>query len=432
MSGVKPTLEPILNLRVPCHAMTHPPYEHFYGYYEKNPWDPTQHYLLAMQVDFNGRLVGPGDKATVGVIDLHAAKTFIPLASTTAWNWQQGAMLQWLANNEGRQIIYNDRHDDRFIAVVHDLTTATQRVLPMPIYTITQDSTTALCLDFTWLGRTRGGYGYAETTPTPAATLDLDHNGIYQMDIATGTTKLILSYSDIIAFQPHPAMHKATHWVEHLLINPTDERFMFLHRFDLGHGNIFTRLLTANLDGSHLHYLTGGMVSHYCWRDPQQIFAWARERSLDQQIQTRRLIQRIPFKKALLNWLHRQKGWMRQQFIGDAFRLFTDLTQEVEKIGVGIITEDGHPTFSPNFQWILLDTYPDAERYRHLYLYHFASQQRVDLGRFYSPQQMDGGWRCDLHPRWSPDGRQICIDSGHDGTRQMYTLDVGELIDQYA
>ena len=35
--------------------------------------------------------------------------------------------------------------------------------------------------------------------------------------------------------------------------------------------------------------------------------------------------------------------------------------------------------------------------------------------------------RCDLDPNWSRDGRSVCIDSIHEGSRQVYILDVSEL-----
>ena len=42
----------------------------------------------------------------------------------------------------------------------------------------------------------------------------------------------------------------------------------------------------------------------------------------------------------------------------------------------------------------------------------------------------DGTLRCDLHPRWNRDGRQVCIDSIHEGNRHMYVLDVPRIVER--
>jgi hypothetical protein len=51
------------------------------------------------------------------------------------------------------------------------------------------------------------------------------------------------------------------------------------------------------------------------------------------------------------------------------------------------------------------------------------------LGHFYQPPQYGGQWRCDTHPRFSPDGRSVVIDSPHTGQgRQMHLIDISRLV----
>ena len=117
--------------------------------------------------------------------------------------------------------------------------------------------------------------------------------------------------------------------------------------------------------------------------------------------------------------------------------LLTDRTQTVLPIGIGTLTEDGHPSLSPVGDWIITDTYADFEHYRTLILYNLKTNRRVDIGKFYSlPSQSsnaDKEWensemRSDLHPRWNRGGTQVCIDSVHQGTKQMYVVDVNEIV----
>ena len=54
--------------------------------------------------------------------------------------------------------------------------------------------------------------------------------------------------------------------------------------------------------------------------------------------------------------------------------------------------------------------------------------RRVPLGYFHSPKEYAGEWRCDLHPRFSPDGRKVTIDSPHTGGRQIYLIDISGIV----
>jgi Tol biopolymer transport system component len=45
-----------------------------------------------------------------------------------------------------------------------------------------------------------------------------------------------------------------------------------------------------------------------------------------------------------------------------------------------------------------------------------------------SPPVYTGPWRCDTHPRFSPDGRLVVIDSPHTGGRQLHLIDVSGIV----
>ena len=86
-------------------------------------------------------------------------------------------------------------------------------------------------------------------------------------------------------------------------------------------------------------------------------------------------------------------------------------------------------TYSPNGRWLLSDTYPDARSdERYLFIYDVENDRRYNIGCFYTPPDLGKHNRCDLHPRWNRDGTRVCIDSVHQGSRQLYILDVGALV----
>ncbi len=378
----------------PVLAVTAGPEFHFFGYYDKFPWDLSGRYLLGLETTFMDRPPRPDDVAVVGMIDPEEGNRWQPLTETHAWNWQQGAMLRWLPTAPDRSIIYNDCEEGRFISVILDVHTGERRTLPIPVYAVSRDGKSAVTLNFTRVQRTRPGYGYAGPADPYEKQLCPDGDGIYRMDLTTGAHRLIVSLAQIAGIRHDPSMDGAEHWFNHLLFNTDDTRFLFLHRWRRPEGGWRTRLFTANPDGSELFCVADHeMVSHFDWRNPYQILAWARQRG-----------------------------------IGDRYFLFTDRTDDQEVIGEEVLTCDGHCSYSPDGRWILTDTYPDQERLRTLLLYCPEENRRVDLGRFHSSELFKDEIRCDLHPRWSRDGRQICFDSIHEGARQIYVMDVAGIV----
>ncbi len=87
--------------------MTQGPKFHWFGYYDKFPWDITGRYLLSLEIDFMDRVPVPGDVAGIGMIDLQDGNKWIALAETEAFNWQQSTHLQWMPTAPDREIIYN-------------------------------------------------------------------------------------------------------------------------------------------------------------------------------------------------------------------------------------------------------------------------------------------------------------------------------------
>lgn len=375
-------------------AVTSGPRHHFFGYYDKFPWDATGRYLLALETTFIHRPPEPADTAGIGMVDLQDGNRFIPLAETHAWNWQQGTMLHWLPSAPDRLIIHNDRADGRFFAVIRDVFTGERRILPRPVYAVSHDGKKALSLNFARVHRERPGYGYCGVPDPWEKEFAPEADGIYLMDLETGANHLIVSLAQIVDTFHHDTMDGVMNWFNHLQFSMDDSRFIFLHRWRRPNGSWFTQLCTANTDGSGIYCLNNDeMTSHFDWRGSKQVLAWARRHG-----------------------------------VGDYYFLFDDQSQDYQIVGADVFTSDGHCSYSPDGRWILTDTYPDREQRRALILFRVADGKRVDIGRFYSPKDVDGEIRCDLHPRWSRDGRQVCIDSVHEGERQIYVLDVADIV----
>jgi hypothetical protein len=405
----------------PVRRLTHGPRFHWFGYYDKWQFDPTGRYALGMQVSFEHRTPGPDDIIKIGMIDLHDGDRWIELGDSRAWNWQQGCMLQFVPGSK-TDIIWNDRvkegNEERFVAHILNIQTRKRRMLPAPIYALSPDGRTAVAPDFRRLNDCRPGYGYAAIADPFRNERAPRDAGIWKMDLRTGKQQLIVSLADIAALpyqeksRPvHNDPASSKHWFNHLLFAPDGKRFLWLHRWremtgdearqSLSGGGakpFSTRMFTADVNGGARYIVDPyGGTSHFIWRDAQHIAAWAWHPSRNQQ----------------------------------RFYLYRDQTTEVESIAPDVMTENGHNTYLPrrNNEWILNDTYPDKERLQHPYLYHIPTNRRIPLGHFHSPPAYVGEWRCDTHPRYSPDGTKVVIDSTHEGLgRQMYLIDIGKLI----
>ncbi len=378
----------------PVRSVTSGTKYYLFGYYGICPWDATGRYLLCLEVPFQDHPPEADDKATVGMVELSSGK-FISLAETHAWNFQQGTMLHWLPKAPDSEIIFNDRRDGRFVSVILNVHTGKERVLSRAISAVSRKGDFALGLNFARLQVTRPGYGYAGLEDPFFEEVHPSEDGVYLVDLETGEDKLLVSMADVFAYHGKPSYLKGRKmWFNHILFNSDDSRFVFLSRWNPeGGGSRKTAMFTASPDGKDLRCLIDyGLVSHFDWRDSEYLLVWANIKDN-----------------------------------GDKFYMVSDRTGEFEPFAEGVLTSDGHCSLFPNGRWVLTDVYPDRDNYQTLKLYSIEGGYEVVLGRYYSDTLFRGEIRCDLHPRWSRDGRQVCFDSVHEGRRKVYIVDVSRL-----
>lgn len=382
---------------VPVRTITRGPKHHWFAYYDKLQFDPTVRYCLGNAVDFEHRSPTADDSIEVGMVDLLEGDRWMPIGRSNAWGWQQGCMLQWIPNS-GSQVIYNDRVDGQFVSHIQDVHSGVKRTLPRAIYSLSPAGKYAVTTDFRRINDLRPGYGYSGLADPCADQTAPAGVGVDLLDLESGKVTSLVTLEQIVDIPFREGFGDGKHWFNHLLVSPDGTRTIFLHRWRTTPGRWLTRMFTVGLDGSDLREINpgAGMVSHFIWRDPQHILAWTTHPSA-----------------------------------GNAFYLLEDREGgEIEPLGANVLQRDGHCLYLPGGEWIVSDTYPQGpRREQEVYLYHVPTQRKVSLGHFHSPPEYTGEWRCDTHPRFSPDGRWLCIDSPHTGEgRQMHLLDISEIV----
>ena len=371
-----------------------PGHEYFFGYYDKSPWDISGRYMLCMRAKDTWSEPDPTGEAEILLFDTSDGNSFKVLATTHTWNVQQGCMAQWLGSDFSSRVLYNDLRDGKYCSVIMDIKSGKERVLPMPVYTVSNDGKTALSLDFSRLHSLRLGYGYAALPEETKGVTLPDETCIWRMDVQTGEVVSLLKYTDFANFQPRPEMLEAgsVHKVNHIMLSPNGKRFMVLYRWFVGQRK-YTRLITCNVDGTDMYVLSDDdMVSHCYWKNDEEIIAFERKKEF-----------------------------------GPGFYLMKDKTQDYTHIWPQL-SNDGHPSYCPtDNSLVVFDTYPSRSRVQEVKLGRDDDRTGDSvkvIARVFSPFKYDNDTRCDLHPRWSRDGKKVCFDSVFEGNRGLYVVNV--------
>lgn len=372
--------------------------EYFFGYYDKSPWDATGRYMLCMRAVDTWSEPDSKEEADIILIDTKEENGIKKIATTHTWNVQQGCMAQWLGPDFATNIIFNDLREGHYCSVVLNIHTKEERVLPIPVYSVSNDGSTALSLDFSRLHSLRLGYGYAALPERTMGVALPDETCIWHMNIETGMVTPILKYTDFAKFEPRPEMleNESVHKVNHLMISPNGKRFMVLYRWFCGQRK-YTRLVTCNVDGTDMYVLSDDdMVSHCFWKNDEEILAFERKKEF-----------------------------------GPGFYLMKDKTQEWTHIWPQL-SNDGHPSYCPiNNNLVVFDTYPSRSRIQEVKLGRDNDTKGDSvkvIAKVFSPFKYDNDTRCDLHPRWSRDGKMVCFDSVFEGHRGLYVISVDDSV----
>jgi hypothetical protein len=279
----------------------------------------------------------------------------------------------------------------------------------IPVYTISSNGKTALSINFERI--VHGGCKYVGIEDPWKDVWAPSQIGIWKMDMKTRDVEMLISVRDM-AEQMYPDGLPAdtvggTLYFFREGFNPSGNRFIFFikdaRETEPGRTSARTEGFSVNLDGTDLKYFYRE-PSHHFWLNDYEIMD---------------------------NGFH-QKPDGRGSVRG-YFRFADDGSGKAKEMYFE--APNGHITLHPNGEWILTDTY-NIHGNIYLYLYHIPSEIFVPVSKLeyklggYMYPYNPGIFRVDLHPRFTPDGKSVAIDSSHEGLgRQMYLIDVSKIMD---
>ena len=348
-------------------------YDSFFGYYDISPFNKHDE-IVYIEV---------GKEMKCAEIVLHSIRennTRI-VTSTRAWNWQQGARLRWFPGSDDI-ITFNDYKPGKYYNRILNLRTKEERIIDYPIYDYNNDGSLALTLDFARLGVLRPGYGY---TCEDYKVGDLTSNGIGIIDVASGTLRHYITYSEIAkALNTKTLLENC--YINHLSFSPSGKIFLFFW-IEIVNKYHKASLAVYNIEKNEIIPLeTKEKVSHYVWQDDSNIICTSYLTPRD-----------------CSYYIYNVEQRKRQIICPD------------------ILNRDGHPSiFKENI--ILTDTYPDLSYIQHLMLVDLKNDFSKPLLNIYSDPHTIGERRTDLHPRFNQCKDTICIDANVYGNRKLYLL----------
>jgi hypothetical protein len=240
---------------------------HFFGYIgqcQTIPWNASGRYILGMEIDRIDRMPEPEEAATVILIDTHEDNKILRVDQTHAWNPQQGTMFYWNPRAPETQFFFNDRDVEtgEVFTVLYDIE-AKKRVreyrfadTPIGNGGVAADGSAFLALNYGRLARLRLVTGYPEARDWSRDQKAPGNDGIFIVDIETGSKRLLVSYGQLDALikENDPDLDHGGLFINHTLCNRAANRIYFFVRggWDGGGGKRVNVPCSIRADGTGL------------------------------------------------------------------------------------------------------------------------------------------------------------------------------------
>ena len=154
---------------------------YFFGYYDMNATGTCGKHLCH-RVGFMDRLPEADDVCELGYLE---DGKFTKFAETVAWNFQQGAMLEYHPAKENT-VLYNTVKYGKFVTAIHNIESGEIKYADRPSATHSHDGKYALSVNFGRIYAFRKGYGYAGAVDKNADVCVPEDDGVFYVDLESG------------------------------------------------------------------------------------------------------------------------------------------------------------------------------------------------------------------------------------------------------
>lgn len=422
---------------IPVFQISRSGFPSMHRFFDSSPISPSGALAAYTEFHFDDRLPSPGDAADVVVVSLINGKEVFR-SSTTAWDTQLGAQVQWGSTDQ--ELLFNRMDEScwRAYGVIVDPTGLnSERKLDGQIYAVSPDGSFAASCQLESLTYVQAGYGTVvpkeRIRPNVSAPSD---DGVWLTNLRDGGRALLLSYSEIIERAPSLLrgldLSKGAFYGFHVKWSPDGSRIMLLLRW-LPSGGKRTRnsLLTFTRTGGDLriavHPSEWGFGHHPNWCPDGRIIM---------NISVPNTSVHFPLLDRIFSRSLGLVGIRRSTRAYD-LRLGTfGLDGEDRRIISPNAFGSGHPTLHVSGKFALTDAYPN---------------ERVSTGDGTVPIRVfemgDGRvstifsvpvvprflgkskeWRVDPHPTWDRSGSFLVFNAAHKGERRVYLADMRRFV----
>ncbi|MDB4474799.1 hypothetical protein N9023_07305 [Opitutaceae bacterium] len=385
---------------------------HIFGYIGQCrtiPWNASGRYILGLELDFIDRMPNPEDAAKVFVVDTQNDNRIIRLDKTHGWNPQQGTMFYWNPNNAEDQFFFNDRDvaTGQVFTVLYDIRQRKRireyRFDDASIGNggVAFDGSRFVAINYGRLARLRlvtgypGALDFSKEDPAPI------NDGIFAVDIESGTKRLIVSYRQMDDALKEKGLHTPHSglYINHTLVNRDSNRIYFFARAnwrrvpgEKAKGERINVAFTVDLDGSNLAIHPQHIGGHPEWGEGA----------------------------VMIGSLNRDDEL--QQILYD-----TDTQQVVGRLGdVKMFPNpEGDIALSPDANWLVNGYKPTKESTENFYAVYHRPTGAFRRSPGISKGDYSGDVRIDPAPRWNRTNDKILVPGlDQNNRRQLFVIEI--------